>query len=280
MADDEYEAYRTKKRDRKLCEERVPELKRDCEAQRASVAKTVDTVFVHRKEPWFLVAAPREFLFQCILPRVTTSDIGAKFGSKFIELMVRWSVPHFYVMDFAAVWLENMNQILSSSTHSESRRCGRFLSDFMSILERYRRDKALFKKELSGVEAVKSERWRWIMEQKGGGEGDGAVAMDHEDFCTAFRSMHRSLTIYFCHLMQSNNLLWQKNAILVLQEVATVYPRVLSHAKHLKTKVGLLSVPCSFSGIFRVSFYVILCMAKGGGDFGESGLGIGNGRFV
>ena len=29
MADDEYEAYRTKKRDRKLCEERVLELKRD-----------------------------------------------------------------------------------------------------------------------------------------------------------------------------------------------------------------------------------------------------------
>merc|ERR1712228_148774 len=57
---------------------------------------------------------------------------------------------------------------------------------------------------------------------------------------TEFRSMHRSLTIFLVYLMQSNNLLWQKNAILVLYELQNAYPRVLSHAKHLKSKVSAI----------------------------------------
>lgn len=211
MSDDEYNRYKNVKRKRKYKEECVMELGQDCEAQRKSVAQTVETIFTNRRESWFLKPAPREFLFQCILPRITTSDIDAKFCAKFIELAIKNSVPHFYVMDFAAVWLENMNQILSSSTDSESRRIGRFLSDFMSILERYRADKSKFKEELSGLEAVK--HWDESTQT--------AVPMKYDDFCTSFRSMHRSLTIYFCHLMKAKNESVQKNAVTVLHELNT-----------------------------------------------------------
>merc|ERR1719242_1719687 len=92
------------------------------------------------------------FLFQCILPRIITSDIDAKYCAKFIELILMHSVANFYLMDFAKELMINFNQILSSCTSSESRRVGRFCCDFMLILEKYRANKALFNSEFSKLE--------------------------------------------------------------------------------------------------------------------------------
>ena len=235
LRDDEYQKSRNLKKDKKNCEYISKDLKQDKEEQQKSVQRTIENIFhsnKYKKDEWFGCQSKdlcKIFLFHCVLPRLNTSDIDAKYCAKFIELLVKSSVKNFYLMDFCKVFLENFNQILSSSTGSESRRLGRFLQDFMLILEKYRENKDKVFDEFTKLEACK------ITLNK-----NQHKIMNHEDFCTEFRSMHRSLTIFLVYLMQSNNLLWQKNSILVLNELQLVFPRVLSHAKHLKAKVAAI----------------------------------------
>lgn len=128
-----------------MAEEICNELKKDKEEQTKSVNKVIGTIFINKNKEneWFhqTPTTSQILLFHCILPRLIISDIDAKFCAKFIELIVKSSISNFYLMDFTAVFLENFKQILSSSTHFESRRLGRFLNDFMLILEKYRENK-------------------------------------------------------------------------------------------------------------------------------------------
>lgn len=225
MIELEYQSIKRKHlRDKKEIDSKLLAFENDILEQKKKI-KIIQQIYFNSSNKWFYdhPLTAHHFLFSCILPRIFISDIDAKYCAKFICLCIKIG-KKFIVIEFANILMENLNQILCSCTYAESRRLGRFLSEFMELMESYRANDKKFNSEFHSLPANVCD----------------GHPMNFNDFCTHYRAMHRLLTIHLVHLLQSKTvpvLLWQKNAVLVLNEVRGVFPKVESHARHLKRRV-------------------------------------------
>jgi len=212
--------------------------------------------FEERCQEWFhprqgdeAVKLVEQFFSNCLLPRVLLSDWDALYCGYFVERLVNSGAKNFRFLTLFEQVHTRLMPLLGSSTFSESRRLGRFLSRLFLILERLRKNKKVFEAKFSQVSEFAStdglEPLPPVSLEKIKQETETGF-MSHKVFCTYFRRWHQQTTVTLINAIgcskEHNDYVLQKNAILLLHQLSNsdVFPLVSSHARWLDKNVSMV----------------------------------------
>ena len=97
---------------------------------------------------------PHQLIQHCIIPRCVFSGIDSLYCTKFIHWLHKIETPYFSSL----VYFNNVSKDFMSSvfclTEAEASRLGRFLFETLSLLKRWRSDKAIYDAECASLKGI------------------------------------------------------------------------------------------------------------------------------
>jgi THO complex subunit 2 len=158
-------------------------------------------------------------LQHCILPRCLFSPVDAVYCAKFGSLLHSLKTKNFPTLLYYNKILTDVSLIITMCTADEARRYGRFLTETLKLLWHWHSSAEVFKELCHGFPGFKRK---------------GSQNFGYEDFRHVCNKWHYQFTLSFQQLLGSGDYSMITNAILVLNALLPVYPRIKSHNRVLE----------------------------------------------
>ncbi|KAK3265963.1 THO complex subunit 2 [Cymbomonas tetramitiformis] len=167
-----------------------------------------------------------EFLQNCIFPRVMFTMQDAVFCAKFVEKLHELDTTHFSTLQYYDRVLKDLTQAVASCTENEAARMGRFLSETLSLLDRWKSDEKVYADECQSRAGFcttftdpKSKR------------------ATYSDYVRVSYRWHTRMTKALGACLDSKEYMHIRNALVVLDKIYRVFPRIHKHAVHIQKRV-------------------------------------------
>lgn len=162
-------------------------------------------------------------LQECFLPRMLLSSVDALYAYKMLMLIHSTGTPGFRTVKFLDQFFreKQLTALIFHCTSREAENFGRFLSELLKELERWRSESSIYVKFAHGIKKDLPGFARKFGKDK---RPDGLI--DYEDFRRVLYKWHTQLNAAFKACLSSSEYMHIRNAITILKTVRNHFPAV------------------------------------------------------
>jgi len=213
-----------------------------------------------QKDTWLAKVVDRNltvtrFLQYCIFPRCFASGIDALYCAKFIDTIHNLGTPWFSVIHFYDQITKSMIPLICSCTANEATRFGQFLKEILRPLHTWKRSKKSYEEECMTKASFAIDFYKPHGER-----------LSFPKFLLIVQRWHKVITKVFSTCLSSNIRMQIGNALLILTQIGSVYPRISTHGEHLeKLLTRIVNDPQHKKSAIKVlatRSHAILCSEK------------------
>lgn len=181
-----------------------------------------------------------QILQYCLIPRALLSPTDAMFAGKFIRLMHIYGTRNLSSLTlYDRIFIEHVSPVIFSCTENEAISYARFLQVILDDLTPWYRSKEAFEKDVIG-DKLPGFQLRWGDRQ--GGEPIPKEALcTYEQFKGVMRRWHDHLRGAFEFCLSSRDFMRIRNAIAVMNRLASNFPMFDAHGQNLIAVVEKLT---------------------------------------
>ena len=216
----------SREREKKHIDETSHRLKKEMEELKVAYRHTRSRL-LREKSHWFvgLSTKPNQLaealLEKCFIPRLILTPEDAIFCSRIIKFMHANATPKFKTIAlFDAIFRKNqIANLVFTCTAREAENLGTFLTEVLSYLSRWHKDKDVYEKEAYGPKRDLAGFSTKTIDGK-------PVEFDYEDFRRILFKWHNCLTNALKACLSSHEYMHIRNAIILLRAINTSFPAV------------------------------------------------------
>ncbi|WFD07414.1 THO2 plays a role in transcriptional elongation [Malassezia vespertilionis] len=173
-----------------------------------------------------------QLVAQCLHPRALLSPIDAMFAARFLRLLHTNGTQHLPTLAvYDALFCQHVAQTLFLATENEARSYARFLAAILGDMHAWLRNEAAYNREAIS-ERVCGFALAWEG-RRGIRQRDASTPLTWYAFRATVLRWHTSLSDAFIQCLQSDEYMRIRNAIVVLNRVASFFPLYSEHGKAL-----------------------------------------------
>jgi THO complex subunit 2 len=198
--------------------------------------RQVNAAFDVEKDAWILSengtaqkSMIQHFIQHCILPRCSFSAVDAIYCAKFATLLHTLKTTNWSTVLYFDKLLADVSLLIASQTGDEARRYGRFLAESLRTLGKWHKREESYQSHCFGFPGFVQK----VNAKPEDGKKAGTKNITYEDYRHVLYKWHTGLTKAFKQLLTSKDHNMITNAILVLNAVLPVFPRVRAHGEVL-----------------------------------------------
>jgi THO complex subunit 2 len=163
----------------------------------------------------------------CIFPRVLFSQLDSAYCAKFVLKMHELKTPNFSVLLYYDKVVKLIAPAVSCCTRNEATRLGRFLAETLKLLEHWKSEASVYRKECQDHPGFKKS----FTDQN-------AQAITYNDFVKVNHKWHTRLLKTFSTGL-TREYTEQRNCFVVLQAILPHFPAIKKHYSQIEAKVRL-----------------------------------------
>jgi THO complex subunit 2 len=155
------------------------------------------------------------FIQYCVFPRIMLSPNDASFCSRFIREVHKMGTSKFHTIGvYDSIFGKGLGSVIFICTQREAENYGRFLKEVLVDLQLWHTDRAVYEREAHGNS---KNLVGFIVKGQ---------PFDYEDFRKILYKWHKTLHAAIKNCLSSKEYMHIRNAIVVLKQIADVFPAI------------------------------------------------------